>query len=207
MIVTSVDFETANRAEASICAAGIAVFDDREVIESRHWLLRPPKGFGYFREDFIECHGIRWFHVRHAPEFPEIAPEFFATLSRADLVIAHNAFFDLRMLRGTLCHFGLLCPEFDFLCTLSASRRVWPNLPSHGLASLTAHIGHVFQHHNAQADAEAAGRVLLAMLEDTHAGNPKALMDSFGIPIERFSHVLDGVHLRDGFPGTITPAL
>lgn len=187
MIFTSIDFETANRAEASICAAGVALFEDGDLIESRHWLLRPPKGFGYFREDFIECHGLQWFDVRHAPEFPGIAPEFLATLSRADLVIAHNAPFDLRMLRGTLRHFGLPCPEFDFLCTLSASRRVWPNLPSHGLGSVTAHIGHVLQHHNAQADAEAAGRVLLAMLKDTEAQNPNALMRNAGIELRRFS--------------------
>ena len=173
MTVTSIDFETANYSDASICAAGIAVFEDGELIESRHWLVRPPKGHGWFREDFIEVHGITRFDVQNAPEFPAIAPEIAERLTRADLVIAHNAPFDLRMLRGTLRHFGLPCPEFEYLCTLRAARKVWPGLPSHSLGVLAAHIGHAFHHHNAQDDAETAGRVLYAMMRDANVSNLK----------------------------------
>jgi len=159
MIVTSIDFETANHSDASICAVGIAVFEDGNLLESKHWLVRPPKGHGWFREDFVECHGINWLDVRHEPEFPGIASEVVERLTRAELVIAHNAPFDMGKLWGTMQHFGLPCPEFDFLCTLCTARRVWPGLPGgHGLGMLAAHIGHQFHHHNAQDDAEAAGR-------------------------------------------------
>ena len=181
MIVTSIDFETANYSDASICAAGIAVFDDGELIESRHWLVRPPKGHGWFREDFVECHGINWTDVRHSPEFSEIASEIIARLLRGELVIAHNASFDMGKLRGTLNHFNIPCPAFDYLCTLRTARRVWPELPSHGLGALAAHIGHSFRHHNAQDDAEAAGRVLYAMMRHKKASNPKELIQMAGI--------------------------
>ena len=129
MNIASIDFETANNADASICAAGLAVFQDGILAESLYWLVRPPKGFGWFREDFTECHGLTWFDVQNAPEFPAIAPEFLHRLTRADLVIAHNAAFDERKLRGTLSHFGFECPDFEFFCTLQMSRRVWPDLP------------------------------------------------------------------------------
>jgi len=175
MNIASIDFETANNADASICAAGLAVFHDGILAESFHWLVRPPKGFGWFREDFTECHGLTWFDVQNAPEFPAIAPEFLERLTRADLVIAHNAQFDARKLRGTLCHFGLECPDFEFLCTLQMSRRVWPDLPDHCLGTLAAHIGHEFHHHNAQEDAEAAGYVFLAMMSDANAKAPRDL--------------------------------
>jgi len=175
MLVTSIDFETANYSDASICAAGLAVFEDGELIESRHWLVRPPKGHGWFREDFTEVHGITRFDVQNEPEFPAIAPELTERLTRADLVIAHNAQFDLRKLRGTLRHFGLPCPEFEYLCTLRAVRKVWPELPSHGLGALAAHIGHQFHHHNAQDDAEAAGRVLFAMMREANVADPRGL--------------------------------
>ena len=88
--------------------------------------------------------------VLDAPEFPAIAPEFLARLNRADLVIAHNAAFDIEHLRDTLDHFGLPRPEFDYVCTCQLARRVWPELPSHRLNTLTAHIGHEFNHHHAQ---------------------------------------------------------
>ena len=166
MKIVSIDFETANNSDASICAAGMAVFEDGALVESLHWLVRPPKGHGWFREDFTECHGMTWFDVQNAPEFSVIAPEFLERLLRADLVIAHNAAFDVRKLRGTLRHFGLECPDFDFLCTLQMSRRVWPELPDHCLGTVAAHIGHEFHHHNAQEDAEAAGRLFCAMMKN-----------------------------------------
>jgi hypothetical protein len=39
-----IDFETANCAYASICAAGLAIFEDGILAESLYWLVRPPKG-------------------------------------------------------------------------------------------------------------------------------------------------------------------
>lgn len=188
MIITSIDFETANYSDASICAVGIAVFDNGNLLESKHWLVRPPKGHGWFREDFVECHGISRFDVYNEPEFPGIAPEIIERLTRAELVIAHNAQFDMSKLRGTMQHFGLPCPGFDFLCTLKAARRVWPDLPGgHGLGMLAAHIGHQFRHHNAQDDAEAAGRVLYAMMRDTKSATPMELAKSVNVMLGKFS--------------------
>jgi DNA polymerase-3 subunit epsilon len=160
MNFASLDFETANPSRVSICAAGLAVFENGELAESPYWLVRPPEPHGWFHEIFIECHGLTHLDVRDAPEFPAIAPEFLARLTRADLVIAHNAAFDTEHLRETLDHFGLPRPEFDYVCTCQLARRVWPALPNHQLSTLTAHIGHKFNHHHAQSDAEAAGRVV-----------------------------------------------
>ena len=188
MIITSIDFETANHSDASICAVGIAVFDDGNLLESKHWLVRPPKGHGWFREDFVECHGINWTDVRHEPEFPCIAPEIVERLTRAELVIAHNAQFDMRKLRGTMQHFNLSCPAFDYLCTLKAARKVWPAHPGHGLGMLAAHIGHQFRHHNAQDDAETAGRVLYAMMREAIAATPIELASSLKIILGKFSY-------------------
>jgi hypothetical protein len=66
--------------------------------------------------------------VHNATEFRAIAPELFARLAAADIVIAHNAGFDMRKLQGTATHFGLALPSFEYLCTLMLARRVWPQL-------------------------------------------------------------------------------
>jgi DNA polymerase-3 subunit epsilon len=186
MNFVSLDFETANPSRVSICAAGLAVFEDGQLTESPYWLVRPPKGHGWFHEDFIECHGLTHLDVLDAPEFSAIAPELLARLTCGDLVIAHNATFDIGHLRETLDHFGLPRPEFDYVCTCQLARRVWPDLPSHGLKVLTAHIGHQFNHHHAQADAEAAGRVLLAMMKHVNATTPRELLQKAGIVSKRF---------------------
>ena len=186
MIITSIDFETANQSRVSICAAGIAVFEDGNLTETNHWLVRPPEGYGWFREDFIECHGLTHLDVLDAPEFPAIAPEFLKRLTRSDLVIAHNAVFDIGHLRETLEHFELPRPEFDYLCTYRVAERIWPDLPNHQLDTLTAHIGHKFNHHHAQSDAEAAGRVLLAMMKYVNAKTPSELLQKADMELKRF---------------------
>jgi DNA polymerase-3 subunit epsilon len=187
MIITSLDFETANPSRASICAAGLAVFEDGRLAESRHWLVRPPEGHDWFHEVFIACHGLKHLDVLDAPEFPAVAPELLARLTRADLVIAHNAGFDIGHLRHTLDHFGLPWPEFDYVCTCRLARRVWPQLPNHQLSTLAAHIGHEFNHHQAQSDAEAAGRVLLAMMKHANTNTPRELLQKVAMESRRFS--------------------
>lgn len=166
MKISSLDFETANHSDASICAAGVAVFVDGDLIETRHWLVRPPRGHGWFLEDFIEIHGITHEDVLDAPEFPAIAQELLPFLIETDLVIAHNAQFDIRKLNGTLTHFGIPCPNFPTLCTCQTARRAWPELPNHKLSTVADHIGHTFRHHNALDDSEAAGRVFWAIIKE-----------------------------------------
>jgi DNA polymerase-3 subunit epsilon len=186
MTFTSLDFETANPSRVSICAAGVAVFVDGQLTETPYWLVKPPKPHGWFWPDFIEVHGLTHLDVLDAPEFPAIAPDLLAHLTRADLVIAHKASFDIGHLRETLDHFGLPRPEFEYACTCQLARRVWPELPDHKLGTLAAHIGHEFNHHHAQSDAEAAGRVLLAMMRYTNAATPRELLEKVGMNPERF---------------------
>jgi len=186
MNFASIDFETANYSRVSICAAGIAVFEDGTLTEAPYWLVRPPKGKGWFREDFTEIHGLTRYDVQDAPEFSAIAPEFLERLARADFVIAHVAQFDIGALRATLDHFGLRSPAFDYFCTCRVAERIWPDLPDHKLGTLAAHIGHKFHHHHAQSDAEAAGRVLLAMMKYVNANTPSELLQKARMAPKRF---------------------
>jgi len=176
MKIACLDFETANNSDASICAAGIAVFVGGQMEQTRHWLIRPPRPHHYFL--FTHIHGLAWSDVEDAPEFPAIAAELLPILQAADVVVAHNASFDLRKLRGTLTHFGMKCPQLTHLCTCQLARRIWPDLPNRQLGTLAAHIGHRFNHHNALEDAEAAGRILLAMMKHEGVDNPMELLAS-----------------------------
>ena len=124
MKFVAIDFETANYCAAGICAAGAATFEDGTLTESKYWLIRPPKGSGWFHDKLIAVHGITHETVRNCPEFPEIAPEFFARLAAADIVVAHQASFDMRKLCATAKHFSLEIPPFDSLCTLAGPRHL-----------------------------------------------------------------------------------
>jgi DNA polymerase-3 subunit epsilon len=163
MKIVAIDFENANRNPLSACALGLAIFEDHELVESPYWLIRPPKGYGWFIEEWNQdIHGISWLDVSDKPEFSGIAYEVTVHVAAADLVVAHNARFDLRVLHGLREHFQVSAPPFQHRCTLEHARQTWLGLPNHKLSTLTAHLD--LNLHHAQSDAIAAGRVMLEMI-------------------------------------------
>jgi len=84
----SIDFETANHSRVSVCAVGLAVFEDGQLTESLYWLVRPPKSHGWFLDDFIGVHRQTQMNVLTALGFNSLAEgEFFARLAHADDVV------------------------------------------------------------------------------------------------------------------------
>lgn len=182
MKIASLDFETANFSRVSACSAGIALFEDGQLVESKSWLIKPPKGHGFFLPEWTaEVHGLNWFSVRNAPEFPAIAPEIVSRLVQADIVIAHNTSFDMNVLGQTLLHFELSCPPFRHLCTWQLAKAAWPALANHRLNTLAGHIGLSFQHHDAESDAIAAGHVMLALMRQLDTDTLDGLTNRTGI--------------------------
>ncbi len=187
MKFAAIDFETANTHDESICAAAVVTFENDQLQESLYWLVRPPKGHGFFRPDFTNVHGLTHLDIRSSPDFSIIASDFFNCLETAELVIAHNAQFDIRKLRSTSKHFGIQCPPFTYLCTYRLARRVWPTLKNHQLSTVATHIGHDFDHHHAQSDAEAAGQALLAMMKHLHVKTPVELAQRANVKVMSFA--------------------
>jgi len=106
-------------------------------------------------------HGIRPEHVSNEDEWPLVLERIRPELEGA-LVLAHNASFDVSVIRRTCEHYGVEVPRFDYLCTVQVARCVWPELSSHRLNVVCGHLGVDFAHHDAAADAYACGRVALA---------------------------------------------
>ncbi|MEI7903764.1 MAG: 3'-5' exonuclease [bacterium] len=168
MKITVIDFETANYNRASACSIGVAVIEAGEVTFRAERLIKPPKGIGWFREDFIGIHGITHNDVCDAPGFDtvfqELRPHFENTL-----LAAHNAVFDMGVLGALLGHYGISY-SCSYFCTLAASRVVWPDLPAHDLGTVARHLGVALDHHHAGSDAKAAARMIQAMLAEKRFG-------------------------------------
>ena len=174
MKITCIDFETANSARGSICSVGIALIVDGEIVETHERLIKPHASCSYFDPFNIGIHGITGMAVRNSPEFHDLVPWLWNYL-QADLVIAHNAAFDMSALRAVADLYAIPYPTLDYFCTYKAAAQIWPELYNHKLDTVSAHIGHRFKHHNAEADAEAAGKVLLAMLKEGLHESPQTL--------------------------------
>lgn len=164
MKITVIDFETANTNRTSACSIGLAVIEAGAITTRVERLIKPPKGFGWFRENFVGIHGITHADVRDAPGFDtvfqELRPYFENTL-----LAAHNAVFDMGVLGALLGHYGISY-SCDYFCTLAAARVVWPGLPAHNLRAMADHLGVELDHHRAGSDANAAARIVLALLSE-----------------------------------------
>ena len=182
-LITVIDFETANHSRASACSIGVAVIEAGKITARVERLIRPPKGFGWFRDDFSAIHGITHRDVCGAPGFDAVFHDLLPHLSSAVLA-AHNAAFDMGVLRTLLRHYGISF-ACDYFCTLTVARAAWPDLPAHDLKTVAGHLGIDLDHHRAGSDANAAAGIILAVL----AANGTKMQQLIASHTRRFSSV------------------
>lgn len=178
MTVVAIDFETANSDPASPCAIGLAFIEGAEITRRLYTLVRPPELA--FDPGNIRVHGIRSQDVVDAPEFPDVWREIAPDLSGA-LLVAHNASFDMRVLGATLGHYGLAIPPMRSFCTVSMSRRLWPEMASRKLSALAHHFDIAFTHHHAGEDAYACAAIALEGVREAGRNTVEDLAEEMGL--------------------------
>ncbi|WP_214226187.1 exonuclease domain-containing protein [Pedobacter sp. B4-66] len=156
----AIDFETANENRNSICQVAIAIVENNVVIDSKDWLIRPKEL--RFSPINVYKHGITLDHVKHSAEFPEIWQEI-KPLINGNIVIAHNASFDMYVLRDVLQLYALELPQFNFWCTYLAAKQKL-QLAKNTLPSVCLHYGiNLSNHHNARYDAIACAEIAIKL--------------------------------------------
>jgi DNA polymerase III epsilon subunit-like protein len=182
----AIDFETANRYRGSACAVGLVKVVDGEVVDSRRSLMRPPDGYDEFEPFNIRIHRITPAMVRDEPRFAERLPEILAFADGLPLV-AHNAAFDMGVIRAACYVSDLPCPEASYACTLVFSRATW-SLLSYSLPWVAEAAGVALDHHHdPEADARAAASILLAIAERHGATTIEEIADATRAPLGSMS--------------------
>jgi DNA polymerase III epsilon subunit-like protein len=125
----AIDFETAS-VRGTPCAVGLVEVVDGIPRERTSWLIRPPI-FEFWAFN-VALHGITPEMCRDAPGWEESLAEIEAFRDGRPLV-AHNAGFDIGVIRDACRKAGLPWPSFSYACTLVVGRRVWPGLTSYSL--------------------------------------------------------------------------
>jgi DNA polymerase-3 subunit epsilon len=157
---TALDFETANGSRASACQVGLTKVRDGKVVETAGWLIRPPAGHDEFHEWNTRIHGIREEDVVDALGWDEQIEDLIG-FAGDDVLVAHNASFDMGVLR-TACEVTRYdLPAYRYACTLQVARKVY-QLPSYRLPVAAEAAGFSgFAHHDAVADALACAHILI----------------------------------------------
>lgn len=198
MTILAIDFETANERRDSACAVGLAWIEGDRIVRRESRLIRPPQM--RFSPGNIRVHGILPADVRDKPGFGEAMAEFLPDLA-GGLVLAHNASFDIGVLRASLAGAGLPVPPLTYLCTLQIARKVFPHPAGCGLGKVAARLGIRFEHHDAGEDAYACAAIALAATRETGAAGVAALPGAIGLPVTR---VAGGAPVPRPVPGAVS---
>jgi DNA polymerase-3 subunit epsilon len=182
MTVLALDFETANERRDSACAVGLAWIADGRIVRRESHLIRPPEM--RFSPGNIRVHGILPSNVVDEPDFAGVMAPYLGDLSRG-LILAHNASFDIGVLRAGLARAGLPVPALAYLCTVQIARRVFPAPEGCGLGKVARRLGIRFEHHDAGEDAYACAAIALAAMRQTETADVHGLAAAIGVPVTR----------------------
>ncbi|MDR0385269.1 MAG: hypothetical protein LBH60_04250 [Prevotellaceae bacterium] len=162
----TIDFETATEKRSSPCEIGLTFVKRGKITETKSWLIRPVNN--EFRPFNTHIHGIGPEQVENAPEFDELWPEL-KPLIEGQYLIAHNAAFDMSVLRRTLELYDIPFPEFRYLCSYLFSKKIWTELSAYNLKALCTLNGIDFEHHRAGDDSRATAELCLKAFEAVSA--------------------------------------
>lgn len=181
---TAIDFETANPSTASACAVGLARVRNGRVVATADWLIQPPPGHDEFHEWNTRIHGIRAHDVVGAKRWTDQLDDI-AAFAGADVLVAHNAGFDMNVLKRACAATGDACPPYRYVCSLQVSRKVY-DLESYRLPLVAAAAGFgEFPHHDAGADAHACAQIIIDSARRVGARDVHALAEIVGVKVSQ----------------------
>jgi DNA polymerase III subunit epsilon len=157
----AIDFETANQSGDSACAVGVVIVDAGRIAARLYELIRPPSRLFAF----TRIHGIGWDDVKDARSFDAVWHDIGREISGVEFLAAHNAPFDRGVLGACCSSYRLPDVELPFVCTVRLARAQWSIRPTK-LPDVCRYLGIGLRHHQADSDAEACARIVIAAQQD-----------------------------------------
>ena len=155
------DVETPNRYNNRMSAIGISVIENAQIVREYFSFVNPEQPFDWFNTRLT---GISEETVADAPVFPDLWSKI-APVMDSGILVAHNASFDMGVLRKCLCAYGIHWkPRVQGLCTVLMGRRLRPGI-SHRLNDLCDYYGICLDHHRADSDSHACAEILLRYMQ------------------------------------------
>ena len=174
---TAIDFETANQYAESPCAVGLVRVRDGKLVDSLALTFTPPGEFNWFSPFNIKVHGITPADVAGGPTWADALPQMLEFIGD-DLLVAHNAPFDMGVLVKAAAAIEHPLPNLAYACSVLMSRKTY-NLESYRLNAVAYRIGHEeFNHHDALADSDACARIVVHMAKTHGAETIDELLDA-----------------------------
>ncbi len=174
--LVAIDFETANSHPLSACQIGVIVFDGGELVYEYENLIKPPKKYGTFNYYNTKIHNIRAKDVVNEKNWQELYKDLKEYFKDA-VFVAHNAAFDMNVLRHLNHFYGIELPITQYYDTVELSRKIFPYLPNHKLNTVSDHLEIDLDHHDAKSDAYACAMIVFKSLQMIEAENISELFE------------------------------
>lgn len=162
----TIDFEIANKNMDSACSIGITAVKDCEIIKKEYFLINPPTP--EFDIKNTNIHGITYDMVKNECSFADIWNNIKDYFEHSYFIVAHNAQFDMSVLRCCLDRYSIPLPDFDYIDSINIIRRESDSsLSSYNLESSAAYFSvDIGTHHNALDDSTTVANILIQILKN-----------------------------------------
>lgn len=176
----ALDFETANKNHNSACSVALVAVENQQLTDQVSFLIRPPE----LDFEFTYIHGITPEIVADQPTFAELWHSHIREMIDGQILVAHNAKFDIKVLYYSLKQYQIETPPNRYFCSVDVSRRVWRRLRNHKLNTVASNLGIPLDHHEALSDARACAHIVLSAMRTKRANSVMALLNATGLRFE-----------------------
>lgn len=157
------DFETTGIYERfdEIIEVAALRYKDNSYVESFHTLIKPTTPISKY---ITSINGISNDMVENSPTISEIIHKLISFIGDS-IIVAHNAQFDLKFLKANALIYNIDVRN-HYICTLSVSRKMYPELANHKLVTVANHLGITGNGwHRAEFDSRASAEILIKSLQ------------------------------------------
>lgn len=161
----AIDFEIANRNYDSACSLGMVFVQDNKIVDQKYYLIKPPTN--NMDPQMTGVHGITFDDVKNAPSFNEIWNKVSHHFHQDTYIVAHNARFDMNVLKNCLLTYNFDIPDFNYACSIPITTRACrgEGVPN-SLEARAERFGIIMdKHHNALSDAKTVAELVLTCIK------------------------------------------
>jgi len=195
----AIDFEIANRNYNSACSLGMVFVQDNKIVDQKYFLIKPPTD--EMDPSMSDIHRLTRNELNNAPTFDKVWNEISHFFHKDNYIIAHNARFDMNVLKNCLITYNFKIPNFNYICNIPISTRACrgEGIPK-SLEARANRFGIIMeQHHNALSDAKAVADIVLKCIKLKRRKSIHTYLSTFSsIPIRSFIDLKHDKTFRGG---------
>lgn len=186
----AIDFEIANRNYNSACSLGLIFVKNNKIIDQKYFVIKPPTDV--MDPEMTNIHGLTVDDIKDAPTFDQVWNEISYYFHNETFIIAHNARFDMNVLKNCLITYNFDIPDFNYVCNIPITTRACrgEGIPN-SLEARAKRFGVIMdEHHNALSDAKAVAELVLTCIKLKRRRSIHTYFSTFSsIPIRPFKEL------------------